>query len=88
MSEQEQFLNTIAEVLKPTEPTGTRSTISAQAMEEKLTKFSEDLEVKRARVNEMVNGYISTRNSSSEELEYLKEQINILFNNYARSFNK
>ncbi|AXG73981.1 hypothetical protein DVK85_06875 [Flavobacterium arcticum] len=88
MSEQEQFLNTIAEVLKPIESTiGPQSGISMQAMRNKLSNFTEVLEAKRTKVNEMANGYINTRNPSAEQVEDIKEQVNILFNNYMKSFN-
>lgn len=89
MSEQEQFLETVKQVLKPNNPSNLPPKgISAEEMSRKLKAFMETLEVKRQRVNEMTSGYIITRNPTFEEIEFIKEEITKMFNDLQRSFNK
>jgi len=88
MTEQEQFLNTVREVLKPFESSGISRAISAREMHEKLQIRLDNSERKFKQADELYKGYIISRNPDNEELEYIKEQIEGIFNDYKNSFTR
>lgn len=89
MTEREQFLETIQKILKPKEPSKLSPRgISAKEMSRKLHAFQDELKVKEQKINEMAAGYINTRSLSEEEITNLKIEINSMFNDYIKSFNK
>lgn len=88
MTEQEQFLETVKQILKPKKPSNLPPRgISVDEMIRKLETFNEELASKREKIDQMMFGYINTRNPSKEEIDFIKGEIISMYNDFSKSFN-